>query len=745
MNQNYVKEYRRMLSNAAVHSGRETLDDASEYMPYLIGNGSFGGCLDRLGMMNSLYDKPRCFLWHKKHVELGRGNTECRVQLVLHRYRFCRDGRELSLDAANLGDYSRMLDPAHGCVITSYTLLDGGKPLLTLALTQYCSLAETWLMQSEFRVKPFVSGITLETEYEMIEEVLTQQNVPIRCPVTTAACRGHTMLRSASTRGCATMMLLAPDKRADLDGTTLRLRFDCDEEACHAAQMILLTTRDSMTATVAMAKLMSISPEDHRRAHENAWADFWSKSAVDLGDATLNGIRIRFLYALRSSEGTDVGDVPLSPGGLGSTKLWPFEFPQDYHWIYESYFASNHLEMAKATALYWNSILDQVCTFTEEFLGVRGSFFPWSPSTFDLSELTRPGENPPYAWQLHNAAYPLRMVWLYRQYTKDESYLRSVLPVARGVAEFYTNISSFDPERGQYRITYKPCMGQDEFGGFCRDNYLCCMLSAAWSIHAAIEMFEEAGEPFDPAWRDIEERGYVFDLLKHDGMFATYEGGPTPNPAQKHPTQLNALAALPLPCVYESPEFRETYRRRYEISMHADRNFWSGWSFGSLLLASVRMRDAREVRRDLDNMLANPASEMPQFDRDFIQMYETGGYDCDQGYFHTAMAMVVTATSELFLQCFDGRCTLLPVVPTEERVAFDRLLTPFGMIVSGECEGGRAEIMLRVTRDTDAEICLGAGCLGSYRLKNEAGELLAVTEERRFKLPLKVGIYRIGR
>ncbi len=55
MNKTYVREYRRMLSNAAIHCGKESLTDASGYLPYLIGNGSFGGCLDRLGMMNSLY------------------------------------------------------------------------------------------------------------------------------------------------------------------------------------------------------------------------------------------------------------------------------------------------------------------------------------------------------------------------------------------------------------------------------------------------------------------------------------------------------------------------------------------------------------------------------------------------------------------------------------------------------------------------------------------------------------------
>ncbi len=739
----YVQQYSRMLADASIRYDRTALLQPTVNMNFLIGNGSFGGNLDRFGMMDSLYDAPRCFIWHKKHVEIGRDQLECRLQLVLTRYRFYRDGKELALDAAHVTDYSQTLDLARGMVVTSYTLLDGDESVLTLKLTQYCSLAEAWMMQSEFLVNPLVSDITLRCENEMLDEAISQKNVHITYPVTCNTCREHVLLRSSTTRGSAAMMLLSPDKKAELDTRTLSLTFDCAKEACHVAQMILVTSRDKTTPMVALAELERGSADLHRKAHEAAWEAFWHKSAVDLGDDRLNGIRIRFMYALRCSEGTEEGDVPLSPGGLASSSLWPFEFPQDYQWMYESYFTANHLEMAKSTSQYWNTILDQVYTFTEKFLGVRGAFFPWMPSMFDLSEMERPAEDPPYSWQLHNAAYPLRMIMLYWQYTQDADYLRSVLPVVRGVAEFYANISSFDAEKGKYCITYKPCMGQDEFGGFCRENYLCCMLSAAWSMGAALELFEAAGETPDPAWVDIKAHGYVFDLLKHDGMLATYEGGPTPNPAQKHPSQLNALASLPLPELYESPEFRETYRRRYEISIHADQNFWSGWSYGTFLVASARMRDAGEVRRDVNMMLTNPTAEKPQFDRDFIQMYETGGHGCDQGYFHTAMAMIVIATSELFLQSFDRKCTILPVVLTEERVAFDNLLTPFGIIVSGECEGSIAKITLTVTRETDVEIRLGEDCCGTYKLCDEAGTVLAETDERSFRLPLKAGSYRI--
>ena len=152
MKKHYVENTGSILESASVRCTGDALLQPTETVPLYIGNGSFGGNLDRLGMMDSLYETPRCFLWHKKHVEIGRDQLECRLQLVLTRYRFYRDGRALSLDAANLTDYSQTLDPARGMVITSYILLDRDEPVLSLKLLRYCSLAEAWLMQSEFYV-----------------------------------------------------------------------------------------------------------------------------------------------------------------------------------------------------------------------------------------------------------------------------------------------------------------------------------------------------------------------------------------------------------------------------------------------------------------------------------------------------------------------------------------------------------------------------------------------------------------
>lgn len=744
MIQHYVKNPQTLLSDAAVTYKTDDLLSSNGTVPFLIGNGNFGGSLDRFGMANSFYGTERCYLWHKKHVEIGREHLECRLPLLLLRYRFRKDSRELPLSPECLTDYTQTLDVANGRIVTAFTLLDRGAPLLTLTLIQYASLAAPALMQSEFHVQPHTAGLTLEVECEMPDEVVSQADVLIRHSVTSSLCHSHPMLRSSTTRGSASLLLCAPDQTAQLSGHTLSLSFDCEKESCHVAQLLLVSSRDATTPLAALYALKHASFDAHRRAHEKAWADFWAKSAADTGDRTLNGIRIRSLYALRSSEGTEESDVPLSPSGLASTRLWPFEFPQDYLWMYESYFASNHLEMAKPTSLYWNSILDQVLAFTERYLGVRGAFFPWVPSMFDLSEMERPKEDPPFSWQLHNAAYPLRMVWLYWQYTHDDDYLRRILPVARAVADFYAAISHYDEHLHRYAITYKPCMGQDEFGGFCRDNYLCCMLSASWSIRTAREMFEAAGETPDPLWGQIDACGYVFDLLKRDGMLATYEGGPVPNPAQKHPSQLNALAALPLPTLYESPEFRETYRRRYKISLRSDENYWTGWSLGCFLIASVRMRDPAELRRDLAMLLANPNAEKPQFDQRLVQMYETGGQDADSSYFHTAMGMLVTATSELFLQTFDGVCTVFPVVPCERRMAFDSFLTPFSTLVSGEYENGRAQITLHVMRDAQFTLRLGENCRGTYRLANENGDVIAASDAGSFRLSLTPGVYTIA-
>ncbi|MBO5898390.1 MAG: hypothetical protein J6R04_05200, partial [Clostridia bacterium] len=483
----YVTNATELLRGATVCYGEEIgLARTTEHPPFLIGNGYFGGCVDALGMLNSLTARPTSFLWHKYHVEVGRDQLECRLPLVLFRYRFTLGERELPLNETSVRRYSQILEVRTGQVITSFELTDGDVPVAFVILDQFASLAQPELMRCDFRVAPYVSGLALTVENEMLDECVSHHGVHIDYPCEQVALCGVPALRSTTTRGSATLALLSPDgETVCASDRVLSLRFDCSSSATFTTQTVLVSSRGEMTPEQAITQVRTSTREAQWEAHAAAWARFWSTSAVDMGDDTLNLMRLRFLYAMRSCEG---GNIPLSPGGLASTGLWPFEFPQDVAWMFEAYMGMGHADVVRGTAYYWSTILDQVKEFTRKYFkkddgtAVGGGFYPWMCPAYDLSPMPAPPVDPPYANQLHNGAYPAFICYLYWKYTGDTDYLREMLPVARAAADFYVGISTYEPERDNYAIRYKPCMGQDELGSFNRDNYVCCVSSAAWTM-----------------------------------------------------------------------------------------------------------------------------------------------------------------------------------------------------------------------------------------------------------------------
>lgn len=737
-----------MVARAAVRYDDIGLDRSVEHPPFLLGNGYFGGCVDALGRFDSLDARPRHFVWHKYHVEVGRDQLECRLPLLLTRYRFTREGKELPLRSSSLRDYSQTLDVASGTITTAYTLADGDEIVAHVSLRQFISLARAALMQYEFCVTPRVSGLSLTVENEMLDTCTSHHGVHIDYACERTALGDTLALRSTTTRGTATLALCSPDAVATLTRErVLSLTFDCAHATTFAAQTLLATSHDGITPDEALATLLSSTPASELDAHRAAWAEFWSRSSVDMGDEALNTMRLRYMYAMRCSEG---GNVPLSPGGLASTGLWPFEFPQDVAWMFEAYMGTGHLDVVKGTAHYWVTILDQVRHFTEKYFKkengepLGGAFYPWMCPQYDLSPMPAPPVDPPYANQLHNGAYPAFICYLYWKYTGDDDYLRSVLSVARAAADFYVGISTYEPERHSYAIRYKPCMGQDELGSFNRDNYICCVSSAAWTIDGAIEMFRAAGEQPDERWLHIQDIGYCFDTLTVDGLLTSYEGGVTPNPQQKHPAQLNVITLRPAPAAYATPAFAATHARRYEFCREAEKNFWMGWSLCTFLISSVRMKDEAACRLDFGMLRTNGQTDRPLVDKHGLQMLETGGCGLDESYYITSMCMVVTAMTELFLQSFDGNnCDILPVTLTDAPVAFEGLRSSFGFTASGRLADGCAEVTLHVERPTSVTLRLGKCCHGDYVLLDADDREVGRFEQGRLHAEMTEGEYRI--
>ncbi len=688
---------------------------------------------------------PTAFVSHKKHFEMGRENTECRIPVLFDRYILKKNGEKKEIITFDIEDYDSFIDYRRSTLGFDYTL----KGVAKISVRRYFSLVNRYMMHTDITVEPLTDGITLTFECEVYDnsDGKTPNDVTAVFPVTREEYNGRPVLVSNTTRGAAYMTLVSPTAEPrDGDARTLALDFDCAKTATHSISTVLVSHRDTTDYGSVIDGVIATSDEDAYSAHVAAWERFWLDTATTVtGYDIFDKFIIRCAYTLRCSADNVAGDVPLQPMGLSSSRTWAFCFPQDYLWMYESYLGTNRLDLAAATADYWLENLDQAIAYTKKYFNTKGAFWPWQTSTYDYSPLLSPETYGPYGYQLHNAAYPLRMVHLYWKFSNDSSYLERALPLVYQVAEFYQGISTLT-DSGKYEIHFTPCLGQDEFGGFNRKNYFCCMTSAIWTIHAAIEMYRAAGKEPEASWLDIEGRGYNVDLLvTDDGFLATYEGGPGTNPKQKHPVQLNAIVTLPVAEFYGREEFKNVYRLREKISIHSEYNYWTGWSLGTMLVASARMRDAAGFSHDLRMLLENPYSNRPQIDKKFLQAIESGGITTlNIRYFHTVMALFVTATTELFSQYYDGKCTLLPTIITSTRMAFDNVLTPFGFTVSGEVENGCAELSLSVTDSREVHLALGDGLLGDYAIYNQNGMPIAfVSQQAHQPICLPVGEYVI--
>ncbi len=73
------------------------------------------------------------------------------------------------------------------------------------------------------------------------------------------------------------------------------------------------------------------------------------------------------------------------------------------------------------------------------------------------------------------------------------------------------------------------------------------------------------------------------------------------------------------------------------------------------------------------------------------------------------------------------------------------VLSPSASAVSGECEGGAAEITLSVHESREFELAIGKALVGDYAIYNDKGLPLAFVSQNHMKIKLPLGEYVIKR
>jgi len=428
-----------------------------------------------------------------------------------------------------------------------------------------------------------------------------------------------------------------------------------------------------------------------------AWHERLGDGFVHIPAAEYQAMWARSVFYVLSSCAPEVR-APAAPMGW-SGNGWPFHFPQDVSYIHPALLRLGHLDIARSWVEFYRDRLGEMIDFTRRVWGhegARGAMWAWEFPIGPGTEIYAGGEAPNvYQYEIHNAAYPVRMAREAARYLRDDAWARDVAwPVVLESARFYGSVLERGSD-GTWGIHVKPSMGQDEAGGPDARNYLCALFSARYALQSALTMGRELGiedGDFDVWGRMLDDGlavGRLYDRGK--GLCATCEGelGRSQIGRQKHPVQLNPLTFLPLGRPADHVE--RAYEKRHELCVGVSEREYLGWTLAAQWLAASHMGDAAGLLHELAESV--PARYV---DPDWIQIYETSGaYGAP--FYVTSHGLYLQALNDAVVSDYWGDVRIGAAVPDEwDGLRFGRLRTADGHMLSGSRSGGEWDVRMEL-------------------------------------------------
>ncbi len=375
------------------------------------------------------------------------------------------------------------------------------------------------------------------------------------------------------------------------------------------------------------------------------WSQRWGNSYIELNDPFLHNLYVRSVYILLCSFGVEKGkyDEPKAPSApMGWTGIsWQFHFPQDISMIHPVFLRLNHLDIAASIVKFYYNAIEQMRDFTQRLYHVEGIFWGWEFPGKPNHTLLADGSPNECQFEIHVSAYPAKMAYETALSLKDKQFMREIsLPIILESARFYLSILERE-HTGRWGIHLVPSMGQDEFGGKDRRNYLCSLYSAEYTLRIAQKVCRYLS--YDWIWLNqtnkILSDGFAFENLYRDDM-KIYNACELDNPYealnQKHPPQLNPITLMP--AGHCDTIVRNAYKQRREICTNTKENSYSGWTLADFWLAAAHIGTKEELLYELDQMFPGK-----YVDKEGITFYEHTGaifqpyYVTNHGLFLQAM------------------------------------------------------------------------------------------------------------
>lgn len=163
-------------------------------------------------------------------------------------------------------------------------------------------------------------------------------------------------------------------------------------------------------------------------ASRESWAAFWQRSAVSLGDKTLERAWYRNTYFVNCALRAGV----TCPGLFGNWSLgeigtaWHGDYHMNYNTqqVFWGLFSSNHVEHHIPYVDLITRLTPSAKNWAKTYYEMEGAAYPHS--AFPIDTPLPPYQHPPWTWEICETPWAVQSLWWHYTYTLDTDYLRSV-------------------------------------------------------------------------------------------------------------------------------------------------------------------------------------------------------------------------------------------------------------------------------------------------------------------------------
>ena len=412
--------------------------------------------------------------------------------------------------------------------------------------------------------------------------------------------------------------------------------------------------------------------------HRAWWANFWSRSFIEIPDQEIEKRWYGALYALGSC--SRPGQV--APGLWGNWLTtdepnWHGDFHLNYNFQAPFYltYGANHTDLSLP---FYDAIAQSMENgrAMAKRHGWQGVHFPVCIGPWGLAP-----ENPDGDWgQRSNAAYAaLNFIW-YWQYTQDTDWLRRVgYPYLREVAAFWENYLRLEPVDGAQggqgpdgKQRYVIRNDAIHEGSGANDNPILSLGLVRTLFANMLQMSTELGLDADHrgGWQDRLDRLSAFPLQERGGrtVFRYTEQGL----AWHDSNTLGIQHIFPAGAIGldSDPKLLEISRNTINaMGRWADYNGFSSWYTACARIGYDPVVILKKLRAECDK------HSFPNL----LLYYGGGGIESCGGFL---------AINEMLLQSHEGALRLFPCWPEDQDARFGNLRAVGAFLVSAMLKGG---------------------------------------------------------